>query len=324
MDQKGKNAVQFVGNPAEKKVDVLIGGDLFTSYIYPDNIAKPTLYPLITSTGKRLTRGFPLDPQPGERFDHPHHVGFWLNYGDVNGYDFWNNSFSEPDNHKFGVIRHEKVVRGDGKKGLLEVTAKWVSGDQEDLLAETTQFYFSASGNTRQIDRITTLKALTDVAFNDNKEGLIGIRVIRALELPSDSPEFYLGADGKPMKEKTVNNDGVTGNYLSSEGLTGGGVWGTRGKWMYLYGRVDGDPVSLTLIDHPSNVGYPTYWHARGYGLFAANPLGQKIFSEGREELNFSLKKGESVTFRYRLLVQGGNGLSKQEIDRSFEEFSKK
>ena len=65
MDQKGKNAVQFVGNPAEKKVDVLIGGDLFTSYIYPDNIAKPTLYPLITSTGKRLTRGFPLDPQPG-------------------------------------------------------------------------------------------------------------------------------------------------------------------------------------------------------------------------------------------------------------------
>ena len=57
------------------------------------------------------------------------------------------------------------------------------------------------------------------------------------------------------------------------------------------------------MIDHPKNPGFPTYWHARGYGLFAANPLGQKVFSEGRETMNFTLEPGASATFRYRILV---------------------
>jgi hypothetical protein len=70
-------------------------------------------------------------------------------------------------------------------------------------------------------------------------------------------------------------------------------------------------------------VGYPTYWHARGYGLFAANPLGQEVFSKGKEILNFKLNKGESVIFKHRIIV-ASKDLNKDELDTSFNEFSNK
>jgi len=73
-----------------------------------------------------------------------------------------------------------------------------------------------------------------------------------------------------------------------------------------LSGKVDQETIELVIFDHPKNTGFPTYWHARGYGLFAANPLGQEIFSNGKEKLNFALEPKQSVTFRYRLLVLSG------------------
>ncbi len=90
------------------------------------------------------------------------------------------------------------------------------------------------------------------------------------------------------------------------KGLEGGAVWGTRARWVALAGRVDLEDVVVLILDHPANPGHPTYWHARGYGLFAANPLGQKVFSEGREELGLALEPGESTVFRHRLVLLPG------------------
>ena len=86
------SGVEVKVNEAAKRVDVTIDGKPFTSYIWPDTLKKPVLYPIRTANGTLVTRGFPLDPRKGERVDHPHHVGLWLNHGDVNGLDFWNNS----------------------------------------------------------------------------------------------------------------------------------------------------------------------------------------------------------------------------------------
>ena len=73
-----------------------------------------------------------------------------------------------------------------------------------------------------------------------------------------------------------------------------------------MYGKMGKDSISIVIIDHPKNTGYPTNWHARGYGLFAANPLGEKVFTNGQHELNLSLKPGESVTFKYRVVISSG------------------
>src|SRR5215216_7757385 len=119
--------VRVIPNEAARRVDVFIDGQPFTSYIWPDTIKKPVLYPLRTATGTIVTRGYPMDPRPGERVDHPHHVGLWFNYGDVNGVDFWNNSDAIPakDAPKMGTILHRsirKVESGNGQ-GTLEVTS---------------------------------------------------------------------------------------------------------------------------------------------------------------------------------------------------------
>ena len=317
--------VQLVVNEAARRVDVLIDGRQFTSYIWPDSVKKPVLYPLRTARGTIVTRGYPLEPRPGERVDHPHHVGAWFNYGDVNGLDFWNNSEAiKPDQrNKYGTIRHSRIrrVKSGKTEGELEVEMNWLAPDGIPLLREETTFVFHGGTGMRSVDRITKLTALDKrVLLSDNKEGVIGIRVARELEQPSDKPEVFTDASGKATKVPKLDNTGVTGRYRSSEGKTGDEVWGTRGRWTMLSGKIAQEDVTLAILDHPKNPGYPTYWHARGYGLFAANPLGQKVFSDGKQTLNFALDPGQSATFRFRILILS-SAATPDELESQYRRF---
>lgn len=319
--------VDVVAHEADRRVDVLIGGQPFTAYIWPTTLKKPVLFPLRTSRGTAVTRGWPLEPRPGERVDHPHHVGLWLNYESVNGLDFWNNSDAITGERvsKMGTIVHRSVrsVESGNGRGALEATADWIDPQGKVLLHETTRHVFHARGNVRAIDRITTLTAAGDtVFFADVKDGMLGLRVRRELEQPATTPEVFTDASGQGTSVPVLNNEGVTGRYRSSEGLEGDAVWGTRGRWTTLSGVVQGEPVTIAILDHPGNVGFPTYWHARGYGLFAANPLGQKVFSKGKEELDFRLAPGASTTFRYRVLIVSGP-TTPEAIEREYRDFAR-
>jgi hypothetical protein len=311
------NYVTVTPNEASNRVDVLVDGQPFTSYIWPDTLKKPVLFPLRTASGTVITRGYPLEPRPGERTDHPHHVGYWLNYENVNGVDFWNNSTALPAEQqaKMGRIVHRRIVKtssGAGQ-GELEVEMDWMMPGNVTILHETADFIFRASPGMRVVDRISTLTALdTPVVFKDAKDGMIGLRVRRELEQPSTDAVTYTDASGRPTTVKAMDTNGVTGLYRSSEGRTGDAVWGTRGRWTMLTGTVKQEDITLVMLDHPENVGFPTYWHARGYGLFAANPLGEAIFSNGKEKLNFTIQPQQSVTFRYRLVILDGKATPDQ------------
>ncbi len=323
--QKSEKGVRVVKNEAARRVDVLVDGQPFTSYIWPETLTKPVLYPLRTSRGTVVTRGFPLEPRAGERVDHPHHSGLWFNYGNVNGIDFWNNStaVSAEQRSKMGDIRQRRISRTkDGKdSGELDVETDWIMPDGQIILHEVTTFIFHAAPKLRAIDRITTLTALDKrVVFRDDKEGMIGMRVRRELEQPSNEPQVFTDASGRPTTVKALDNTGVSGSYRSSEGKTGDAVWGTRGRWTMLSGKVGEEAVTLAILDHPKNTGYPTYWHARGYGLFAANPLGQEVFSNGKEKLNFTLEPKQSATFRYRVLIVSG-ATSSEQIETQYKRF---
>jgi hypothetical protein len=307
--QNPSDRITVTVNQPQRRIDITIDGKPFTSYIWPTTLKKPVLYPLRTANGTIVTRGYPLDPRPGERDDHPHHAGLWFNYENVNGIDFWNNSdaIKPADAAKMGTIVHRSIVsaKGGSHQGELDIEADWVTFDKKVLLHEQTHFVFRGGPGFRSIDRITTLRALDKkVDFKDAKDGLLGLRVVRALEIPSDKPEvLYTDASGRATTVPAMDNTGVNGTYLTSEGKKGDAAWGTRGRWCNLSGLVGSEPVTITILDHPANPGFPTYWHARGYGLFAANPLGQKTFSEGKQSLNFSLAPGARVTFRYRILI---------------------
>ena len=299
--------VKVTPDEAHRRVDVTIDGEMFTSYVWPTSLKKPVLFPLVASDGVTVTRGYPLEPRPGERTDHPHHAGMWFNYGNVNGFDFWNNSdaIKVEDRAKMGSIRFEKIVSTKSAKdrGELVVDSVWTTGKGDDLLKETDDFVFSKRGDARVIDRLTTLTALDKAVFHDDKEGVLGIRVAHFLESANEKGGTFVDAKGRPTTVQSEDTTGASGVYRTSEGKEGEAVWSTRGRWCSLTGTTQGKTVTVAILDHKGNPGYPTYWHARGYGLFAANALGDHIFDPKAPEHDFTIEKGQSATFKYRVMI---------------------
>jgi hypothetical protein len=319
------SGVRVVSDEAHRRVDITIDGQPFTSYLWPTTLKKPVLYPLITDEGVTVTRGYPLEPRPNERVDHPHHAGMWFNYGNVNGFDFWNNSDAiKPEGRsKMGTILQTRIVstKSGADRGELVVASVWVTGEDKQVLEQTTRYIFSRRPHERIIDQVITLKALDHVVFNDDKEGVLGMRVAHWLESPDEKGGVFLDANGRPTKVDAADTSGATGVYLTSEGVKGGAAWGTRGKWCTLTGHTDSHIVTIAILDHPQNPGYPTYWHARGYGLFAANPLGRSIFDPKQPAFNYALEKGQSATFRYRVMLIS-HETTAESLNREAEQFA--
>jgi len=319
--------VKVTANEVQRRVDITIDGKPFTSYIWPTTLKKPTLFPLVTGDGVVVTRGYPLEPRPGERVDHPHHAGLWFNYGNVNGFDFWNNSDAiKPENSaKMGNVVFKKILsaRSGLNSGELDVESAWVTGQNEPILEQATRYVFSREKDARVIDQIITLKALDRVVFHDDKEGLLGLRVAHWLESPDEKGGVFTDASGRPTNVEAGNTKDATGIYLTSEGVKGDAAWGTRGRWCALTGRTGDHTVTIGIFDHPGNPGFPTYWHARGYGLFAANPLGRSIFDPKQPALNFTIETDHTMTFRYRVVLYDGSTRS-DELNRDAELFASK
>ncbi len=296
---------------ANRRVDITIDGTPFTSYIWPTTLKKPTLYPLIDDEGVTVTRGYPLNPLPGERIDHPHHAGLWFNYGNANGFDFWNNSDAiKPENRaKMGTVVHTRIVstKSGANSGELVVDSAWITGEGKQILYANHALYLlppRSCSSDRPDHHSQSLRQRS--VFNDDKEGVLGLRVARWLESPEEKGGIFKDASGNTTKVAARfghSANPATGVYLTSEGVKGPAVWATRGRWCTLTGTDGSHTVSIAIIDHPGNPGYPTYWHARGYGLFAANPLGRSIFDPRQPPFNYTLEKGKSVTFRYRVIL---------------------
>jgi VCBS repeat-containing protein len=326
VSAKSQN-VKLVRDDTKQKVDILVDGKLFTSYCYPSNLEKPFLFPVYAPNGSVVTRGYPLEPRKGERIDHPHHIGLWFNHGNVNGLDFWNNSSAISANRKdsYGHIVVQKILKAEsGQKGTLEVSSNWDNNKGKTILTEKTKYIFSGDQTTRTVDHISVLTAAVDtVIITDNKEGMIALRVDRAFEMPSKESLIFTDEKGNPTTVKATDNTGVTGMYVSSNGKKGDAVWGTRNEWVILTGTKDNAVTSLAIFDHPKNPGFPAYAHARGYGLFALNNLGQNSYDPKQEKKVYTLMKGESMTLYHRFYIQSGTELTPEKAVQIFQSFSK-
>jgi Methane oxygenase PmoA len=319
--------VILVKEKATNRINILIANKPFTSFFYPDTLEKPVLYPIYAANGTIVTRGYPLNTRPGEPTDHPHHIGLWFNFENVNGLDFWNNSFAIPADKKksYGWIKTDRIIEtSNGIKGSLTYHANWTSQENEILLEETTRFEFSGTERLRIIDRYTTLKAVRAIKFTDAKDGMLGLRLARELQIPTIEDKKFTDDKGIVTMVKGKADSLSNGNYITSEGATGDAAWSTRGRWCKVYGKMGTDSVSIIIIDHPQNPNYPTFWHARGYGLFAANPLGENIFTNGKSAKNLQLQKDESVVFRFRIVIDAGSKtIQAKEINAMADQFGK-
>ena len=325
VNEHRSDFVSLIENDSLTRLDVFIDGKYFTSYLYADSILrKPVLFPLTTASELRVTRGYPFAPNAGERIDHPHHYGLWFNHGDVNGIDFWNSSVErKKGDPRYGRINHVKFLKKEsGKTGTLEVEKEWRSSTDTLVLTERTQYVFGGDANRRFITHTTTLTAPeADVLFTDSKEGMFAMRVRRELEIPANDSTVLLTENLTPSSE-VISKEGVSGHYRNSDGLEGyPDVWGKRAKWMQLAGIVNKDSISICIFDHPENLNHPPHWMARDYGLYSVNSMGSKLYTEGKEQLNFRLKKGESVTFKHQVVIIDGTNPDPAKIEAMYNEF---
>ena len=282
----GADSVRF--ERGENVLRVSIGGQPFTEYHF-NNGPFPYLDPLIGPTGTNLLRNFPMRDVEGETHDHPHHRGLWFTHGDVNGHDFWSSKHGEK-------IVHEDFVEIDSKAGCFTTTNQWRSGG-ETICADTRTLAFRAVPDGVEIDFTVTIHASNgDAVFGDTKEGAMAIRLAAGLQV--DKP----GA----------------GRIVNSDGLTDKDAWGKRALWCDDSGPLGGGTVGVAILDHPSNPRHPTGWHARTYGLFAANPFAIKSFKFSDTEAPFVIPAGKSATFRYRFLFHKGDAKAAG-IDRRFQ-----
>jgi putative heme-binding domain-containing protein len=285
--------MEVLNGAKEDKVVVSIGNEIFTEYRYA-NQGKPILYPVIGPYGIPMTRHYPMkEGVPGESADHHHHQSIHYNHP-VSGVDFWHGRGG-------ARIRNDEIVKAEvvGDKALIVSRNSWMYGEKR-ICSDTTQIECGLTTGGRFIDYKVSIHASErEITFQDSKEGSMSIRTHPALRL-----------NGKVAKGSAINSGGVKGKA----------VWGKAAKWVNYWGPVDGKTVGIAIFDHPDNPRHPTTWHARDYGLIAANPFGKKYFKAGEGAL--TLEKGKTVTFFYRFFFHEGSN-EKIDIPLHYEKWSK-
>ncbi len=292
-------SAEFTIEKQDDGVTVKLDGKLVTRYLFKSG-AKPILFPIIGPTGKDLTRGWPMqEARAFEAQDHPHHRSLWLTHGEVNGVDFWSES------GKNGTIVQRELVKAEGGDVATIVTKNdWLAPDGKKICEDERTVRIGATKNTRWIDFDAVIKASDgDLKFGQTKEGSFGVRVWETMKM-------------------TAKTGG--GHIINSEGVKDKATWGKAAAWVDYYGPVEGETLGIAILNHPTSFRYPTTWHVRDYGLFAANPFGGKDFSPETAKAygEHTVPAGESLKLRHRVILHQGDEKAGG-IKEAFEEFAK-
>ncbi len=282
-------------------IEVVIGGKPFTTYWFGPEAPKPYLHPLRSAQGTIVTRGFPMVKNiPGESHDHPHHRAMYFAHGNINGIDFWAEQPESRAQQTAGgkyyassgelpkgrtVFRKLDEMKSGPDSGTIRALFDLVGPDGKAMGEETQSYAFRGNADTRLIDCTFTITANHGpLKMGDTKEGTFAIRVVKGLEEPN-------------------------GHMLNSNGKTGENeIWGKRADWVDYSGTVAGEELGIAIFDNPRSFRHPTYWHARGYGLFAVNPFGWHDFlNDKKADGSYTIEPGKSLTLIYRVDIHHGD-----------------
>jgi hypothetical protein len=282
--------------PGPDKIAVAIDGKPFTDfYVKGDAVMKPYLHPLRTASGIYVTRMWPMERVAEEasiaKPDHPHQRGLWIAHDSVIAdgvkLDFWNNeaSYTTPGRGKIVLAKLGKIVNGKDK-GSIAAVFDWTDLQGKKVLTESRVMTFYNDPTLRIVDFDVTLTPVVKVTFGDGKDGFFGIRM-------------------RPV----LQEQGGTGHIVNADGLEGEKeLWGKPSNWCDYSGEVNGEKVGIAILDNPANPRHPVRWHARAYGLFAANPFGLSVFTHDKsQDGSMTVEPGQSLRFRYRVIVHPGD-----------------
>ncbi|HTQ31398.1 MAG TPA: PmoA family protein [Opitutaceae bacterium] len=280
-------------------VRVEVGGRFFTDYIFA-GANHPYLYPILMPDGTPLTRDFPMKDTPGEDRDHPWHRSLWFAHSIVNGIDFWNEGAGDIGRSPKakGRIEHVTLLEtAGGDVGVIRARDRWVAPDGALVCTSETTLRIRGTPELRLIDYDVTLHALPDqpLLLGDNKDGTLALRLAQWMTLPH-----------KYQKKDLPG----AGHILTSAGARDAGAWGTRADWCDYFAPHGGRIYGVAIFDHPQNLRHPTWWMARDYGLFGANPFGRHDFEKAEAQPHlgdYTIPAGSSLTLRYRIVCHYGD-----------------
>jgi hypothetical protein len=280
-------------------VRVLLDGELFTEYLTNAG-PKPYLWPIVGPNGKAMTRAYPMKEVAGEATDHPHHRSLWFTHGAVNGVDFW------LEGEMGGKIVHREFssMTADPTAGFVAKN-DWIGPDGKKICTDERRLAFSTSGDSRVIDfDIKLIASEGPLTLGDTKEGSFGVRVPTTMDVDQK--------EGRPG-----------GKIINSVGQTNAGAWGKPAAWVDYHGQVEGETLGIAILNHPSSFRYPTHWHVRTYGLFAANPFGLHEFHESDQyDGTHHIEVDGSISLRYRVIFHRGDE-QQGKIAETFETYSR-
>jgi hypothetical protein len=289
----------------QDKIDVTVDGAPFTTYYFSTDVAKPYLMPLRTASGLIVTRGFPIANDvsagnPKNSSFEPHQRPLYFAHGNIDGLDFWEEPvfdkyYTDHGHQAYGHMVLEKVEQVQEESDAATIRARFRLEDQNNRpIAEETQTYiFRSAAGARTIDCEFVIEANTGpVIMGDTKEGTFGIRL---------APEL------SGSRAHMINSSGAQGESA---------IWGKPADWVNYSGTISGKPVGIAVFDHPKSFRHPTTWHARAYGLFAANPFGLREFSKDpKQDGSWTVPEGQSLTFRYEVLIYDGDASASRIAD---------
>ena len=263
----------IVYKDADGKVEVALAKAPFMVFHHTTDFPKPVINPILTPKGANMLREPMAAWSEGE---HPWQRGLTLMQGAVNGVDCWN---ERPNKPGFGRTAQDKLMITHGPLSLVMASENtWYEGDKPLMSDARSYRLFDTGRNAAVLDIALTLKASHGpVVIGDTKEG--GFLCIRV------NPSMNANAGGQMR-----NAYGATDEK---------GCWSFPSHWMDYSGPVGDETVGFAIFDHPQNFRYPTTWHVRGYGLFAPNCW---MFKPDHR-----LAEGESLTFRWRVVVHAGH-----------------
>lgn len=291
----------------EGHADIFLGDMLFTRLQHTDS-AKPYFYPVHAPGKVNMTRHWPLDKSnPDEPVDHPHHKALWFSHI-INGVDFWAEKGGSVQIDQLEVINTNPAADDPSQATGLKVNSKWLKKpDHSVVLTDQTIYEFGGDQQHHWIDATIEFRACHgEVVFEDTKEGMFAIRVPSSFQFDSQQKKKFPDAVG------TARN---------SNGQVDSAIWGQSAKWVAYQGQIDNQPYAIAMFDHPSNLRHPTTWHARDYGLFAANPFGLHDFKRApRGSGQHRLADGETLQLRYRVLFIAGHPTD-QQLENWYHDF---
>ncbi|HKB89738.1 MAG TPA: PmoA family protein [Opitutaceae bacterium] len=296
---RADNAARVTLTPQADRVRVEVDGKLFTEYVFA-GAHRPYLYPIVMPDGTSLTRDFPMKETPGEDHDHPWHRSLWFAHSSVNGVDFWNEGNGDAGKSPVdkGSIVHDALTETkSGDVGVIQARNRWVAPDGKLICTDDRTIRIRGTKELRMIDYEVTLHALPDkpLLIGDNKDGTMAIRLAQWMTMPH-----------KYQKENLPGS----GHIGTSTGARDADAWGKRADWCDYTAPREGKTYGIAIFDNPQNLRHPTWWMARDYGLFGANPFGQHDYENLKDQPHkgdYTVPAGGSLTLRYRFVFHTGD-----------------